>query len=428
MLNIISSEIFKFKKSKKNIIILILMVSVIISLIINNIYAHRNYVKEIRYKREVSSNLNHRELGDMVWIRKFYDDAKRGNQYYIDFFNKNYGSLEEYEKILPEIDKKLYYFNRDQAYVTTIFRQTDNYMNPRVKEKQEDARNLIRYTATKAENLIDAFNDKSISDEYFIMNGSSIEETKQEYTLYSYLENEEINYPINVHLNTGAYLLNQNFINISSILIYLIITLFVMDVFTKEMESGTYKISYTISKSKTEIYTSKILTMLLIGIIVIMIFFISMFLVGVIQKGVGDFNLPVVMDKNIGRISFSKEVDFMAVPMIKEFILRTILFISVILMNINLIGFLSVYSDSISLIIGLESGVLILTILARLFLNPDSIIHGLNPFSYIFVSDVLLSNYNTNYIFGLILNIGLAIIFYLLSVNKFNKKDFVGAR
>ena len=54
---------------------------------------------------------------------------------------------------------------------------------------------------------------------------------------------------------------------------------------------------------------------------------------------------------------------------------------------------------------GIEIIMIILSLLFRKFISPNSIIHRITPFSYIFTEEVLIDRYNANYIFGILLNL-----------------------
>ena len=76
---------------------------------------------------------------------------------------------------------------------------------------------------------------------------------------------------------------------------------------------------------------------------------------------------------------------------------------------------------------GIEILMIMLSLLFRKFVSPNSIIHGITPFSYIFTEDVLINRYNTNYIFGILLNLILSGILLFISYKRFKNKDFLGS-
>ena len=143
----------------------------------------------------------------------------------------------------------------------------------------------------------------------------------------------------------------------------------------------------------------------------------------------GDFKEPIAVSENIGRLSINKEnTDFEIIPTGKYIFLSIILFLAVIFFNIIFISFLSVFTDSLTKTMGIEILMIILALLFRKFVSPNSTIHGITPFSYIFTEDVLINRYNTNYIFGILLNLSLSGILLFISYKKFRNKDFLGSR
>lgn len=152
-------------------------------------------------------------------------------------------------------------------------------------------------------------------------------------------------------------------------------------------------------------------------------------LVNTILNSLGDFSEPVVVSENIGKITLNRDnVEFKIISIGKNILLSMGLFLAVTFFNIGFISVLSTYTDSVSKTIGIEVLLILLSLLLRKFVLPNSITHLLTPFSYIFAQDVLVQRYNTSYILGILIGLVVSAILLFISYKKFENKDFLGSK
>lgn len=246
---------------------------------------------------------------------------------------------------------------------------------------------------------------------------------------YNYLDDNNLKYSINPYSNTGIFSLAKLFENNIVLILFLIFTFISADLILSEVGEGSYKIAYTQSYERGKIYFSKIIAMILSLTLVLLILLLINFTVNTIANGTGDFKEPFVVSKNISNLSLDNEnMEFKVISTGKSVLLNILLLISVIFFNIAFISTLSVFTDSITKTIGIEAAFIIFSLLLREFLSTASIVHAIFPYSYIFVQDVIIQRFKTNYNLGILLNIGLAAALAFVGYKKFIKKDFIGSK
>ena len=101
--------------------------------------------------------------------------------------------------------------------------------------------------------------------------------------------------------------------------------------------------------------------------------------------------------------------------------------IALVLLSITLIIFLSIFTDSLEETMGISIVIAVAAFTFNIIANKNSIVNLLYPYMYCFYENVISGFYRCNYLLGIIMNIGLSILFILISYVKFRNKDFLGA-
>ncbi len=293
--------------------------------------------------------------------------------------------------------------------------------------QEEQKQMYLRYSIDLMSNNIEAYEKGYLPRELLELRKTSINEFKRELFRLTYLQENNIDYSINPHTNTGINSISKIFQNNIILIIFVIMGFMIVDVFLSEVGEGSYKLLYTQPYKRKNIFFGKIISVFLILTSLFIAILVIQFLVGTLSNGIGDINSPYTVIENLMRLSISENnIRFKMIPEIKAIGLSIILLILTIMLNISIISLLSVYTDSISKTIGAEIVLIFMTVIVRNFIFEEQSIHGLNPFSYIFTQDVLTGRINSSYLLGILLNIGLIVLCGLLSYMKFNRKDFLG--
>ena len=339
-----------------------------------------------------------------------------------DLLEKNMIELEEKHKLLNNEANKT---NMINSLLNDLIKALEGKRALFTQEEQKQM--YLRYSIDLMSNNIEAYEKGYLPRELLELRKTSINEFKRELFRLTYLQENNIDYNINPHTNTGINSISKIFQNNIILIISVIMGFMIVDVFLSEVGEGSYKLLYTQPYKRKNIFFGKIISVFLILTSLFIAILVIQFLVGTLSNGIGDINSPYTVIENLMRLSISENnIRFKMIPEIKAIGLSIILLILTIMLNISIISLLSVYTDSISKTIGAEIVLIFMTVLIRNFIFEEQSIHGLNPFSYIFTQDVLTGRINSSYLLGIILNIGLIVLCGLLSYIKFNRKDFLG--
>lgn len=349
---------------------------------------------------------------------------------------QNEGINEERKKLLEE--EKLQLEEKKKALSNEASRTNmiSSILNDIIKSfkgkrtlytEEEQKQMYLRYSIDLMNNNIEAYEKGYLPKELLELRKTSINEFKRELFRLRYLQENDIDYSINPHTNTGINSISKIFQNNIIIIIFTIMGFMTVDVFLSEVGEGSYKLLYTQPYKRKDIFFGKIISVFLTLISLFIAILVIQFLLGTIFNGIGDISSPYVTIENLMKLSLSGDnIGFKMIPEIKAISFSIILIILTIMLNICMISLLSIYTDSISKTISVEIVLILMTVLIRNFIFEEQIIHGLNPYSYIFTQDVLTGRINSSYLLGMILNIVLIVLCLLLSYMKFNGKDFLG--
>jgi hypothetical protein len=140
-------------------------------------------------------------------------------------------------------------------------------------------------------------------------------------------------------------------------------------------------------------------------------------------------NYPFVTRGNIKSLAFStSNIGYSILPLWKFVLRGFILLLPILLLTITLIICISIFLDSSTKTLGFSIMLLVLAFIFENFLDKQSIINLIYPYSYLYIKNVIEVNNRSNYLFGIILNISMTIILFIMSYKKFIYKDFLGAK
>lgn len=344
---------------------------------------------------------------------------------------KEYGSLEKIEEAKELLEIEVQRNKKESSYVQIPFilqKQSKPRKGKVVENEEEIIREILDVKIKRTNNIIEASEEGVVPESALKLREITMDDIRRKNVYYNYLKENNLKYNPNPYTNTGVFSITTLLENNMLFLIFIIFTFLSIDLFLLEVEEGSYKIIYTQPYERGKIFISKIISTILIMVLILVVILVVNFLVNTILNETGDFREPIAVSENISSLFLNKEnIDFKIISTGKHILLSIILFLTVIFFNIVFISFLSVFTDSITKTMGIEILMIMLSLLFRKFVSPNSIIHGITPFSYIFTEDVLINRYNTNYIFGILLNLILSGILLFISYKRFKNKDFLGS-
>lgn len=429
MIELIKIEMKKLLKSRKNKILLLVLILFLISINIYYREKQRNYIKELEEELTIDYNSAQIRLNKVSSILFWFESE---DESYKELLKRKYGSLEKSEENRVILQTEQDRNKRELSYANVLLQLQKQLMssNRRTSINEDEVlKEILDYRIRRTNNIIEADKEGVVPETALKLRKITMDDIRIKSLYYNYLADNNIKYNINPYTNTGIFSVSKLLDNYSIFFIFVIFTLMSIDLFLSEVEEGSYKIAYTQPYGRQEIFFSRVIAMTLFLIILLSLMLIINLVVNTILNSLGDFSEPVVVSENIGRITLNKEnIEFKIIPIGKNILLSAGLFLAVIFFNIGLISILSTFTDSASQTIGIEVSLVMLSLLFRKFVLPSSIIHGLSPFNYIFTQDVLIQRYNSSLILGVLLNLGLGIILLIISSRGFIKKDFLGSK
>lgn len=339
---------------------------------------------------------------------KYLDELTKTQEINLEKFNVT--SLEQSLNGMPDTSKD-----------TEIYRNLSLELNLRQK----------KIKALEIDDWIETLhNDIDINKLMLSLNSRgllSINETRDELQSKidknQYLLNNNIK-PINEDFSLVSVNFLKNIIKIlfPTILVF-IISLMSIDIFSKEFDYGTIQILIYQSKSRSKIFISKLIALLILNISSILFYFIIFLLFSFIINGFGDLQYPIIVIRNS---------HYFIIPLgnflLENFalILLSIIFLTTLSLMLSIF-----FSNTVS---ALTSNITILLILflIEFTVKAPYLVKLLNPYTYFntynivsgsnyqFYKDMTLSASN-----GALLLILYTILAIILSYRKFKTKDLI---
>lgn len=427
---LIKNEMSKLLKSRKTRIFLLVLILLSVSVNIYYRWKQDNYLNEIEENLTISYNSAQMRINRiMVDLVRFESEDEFDKKMLID----QYGSIEavEQQRELFLLEQKRN--QKESTYVNillTLHKQLITGSRRLLSEDKEDlVKQILDNNIKRTNNIIEANKEEVVPESALKLRDVTIDDIQRKDLYYNYLADNDFKYNVNPYTNTGIFSVTKLLDNNIILFIFLIFTFISLDLFLSEVDEGSYKVAYTQPYERRKIFFSKIVAMALFLTITLLLILGINFLINTILNGPGDFNEPYIASGNISKISLNNEnIEFKIMLISKSILLKVVLFIVVIIFNISFISMLSIFTDSTAKTVGIEIALILLCLLFREFLSPDSIIHAITPFSYIFTEDILIEKYNTNYILGILLNLSLSAILLTIGYKKFANKDYLGSK
>ncbi|MBU5425179.1 ABC transporter permease [Tissierella pigra] len=401
MNKIIRNEIYKFFKSRKNILIIILLFAYLLGI---NYYNSKQY--DI-YMRDTA---------------KFYEGKYKragsilaSNQLMLEKFEDL--SLQKREELEREI--KFYSGERLKLILISSVYEEDN---PKTYER------IVSTQNSRYRDIIKNIEENNIKEEFLNENNFTMDDLHKGIYINQYILDNEIQPIINPYTMTGANSLVRFLDGNNLIIIMIIIVLLSMDIYLSEVEEGSYKLSYTQPYKRNQIFFGKVVSIIIISTILVVVGAIFNFAMVSIIHGVGNMNYPFVTTEAINKLAFNNQGQYMILSLVNYVIRGFILLFPILLFTIVLTLGISIITDSSGKTLGFSTMIIGLAFILKNFVSRHSIINLIYPYSYLYIKDVIEVNNNSNYLLGIMLNSIMAIVLFVISYKKFIHKDFLGSR
>lgn len=407
MKRIIRSEFYKFFKSKKNIIVIIIFLTYLFGMNFYNLNKKSLYMKEQGQVYNLKQAQADGMLSSTTILLDKYDEM----------------SLKEKQGINKEDlegEKKFYNVERNKLLVMAYNYKDDN---------PEKYKHILMAENDRYENILLGIEDGVIEKGFLNDTALTMEDINKRTYINKYILENEIQPILNPYTMTGANSLIIFLEGNNLLILMFLIALLSIDIYLSEVEEDSYKLAYTQPITRQQIYLAKLATIIIVSLLLILLGIILNFIVVNIIFEMGNLNYPFVSMESIKAISFNGGYgEHIILPLWKFFIMGLVLLLPIVLVTISLIIFISIFTDSSGNTLGFPIMLLVLAFIFDNFLPKESIVNLIYPYSYLFIKNAIEINNRSNYLFGILLNSLLSIGLFMLSYYKFISKDFLGAR
>lgn len=402
MSEIIRSELFKFYKSKKNLIIILLFFAYLFSINLYSLNQYKGYMSE-----EHSTHQNKRVQagGFLAQSTKRYEKDEKLTD-------------EEREKLRDEIE--FYRVERNKLMLMEFGYKED------IKEKYNY---ILMAENDRYKNIINGLDSGIITEAFLNGKNMTTNDMQKKMILNQYILDNEIQPILNPYTMTGANSLVMFLEGNNLLILIFFIALLSVDIYLSEVEEGSYKSLYSQPFKRNQIFIGKIITITTISLLLIILGVILNFVIISMINGMGNMSYPIMTTENIFSLSLSKNPgEFAIIPLWQYVIMGFGLLLPILFSTIALIIFISIFSDSSTKTLGISMMLLVMAFIFNNFISKQSIVNLFYPYCYLYVRDVIEVNNRSNYMFGILLNSLMTIGLFIMSYGRFVSKDFLGAK
>lgn len=396
---LIIHEIKRFFKNRKNIMVMGLFLFLTIAMFFYNTYQGSMHMKDVG--------------------RGYFNQGRQSSSIAASL-NSILEELGQVEGESPEFTQsRIDYFTQEAKYLSSI-----GHFYEQNKEKDYKYINIVKRDLFSY--MLEGYEDGIITIEEVQRRGYTPESLFHLSQYTNHLVDMDIQPMLNVY-NIDAANGMVMFLGGGNLTILMfLIAMIIVDIYLKEIMDRSYKISFTQPYERKQIFLSKaiVITMISIGLILFSAAF-NFILYGT-MGGLGNWQYPMMSKESLMGLSLnSLASDLLILPLWKYLLMGFVLLIFLTLFMVIFILYISIRTDSNNQTIGITVIFLFMAFVFSMFLSEKSIINLWYPLSYLFVDKVISVTNRSNYIIGILLNgIGSTILF-ILSYNKFIKKDFL---
>lgn len=398
MFKIMKLEWVKFAESRKNRLIFILMFLFLLGSVFYN---------QIEYDRYFET-----QEKSMIEQRNKANASLRIIQMFIE-------RVKEYKENPNEI---LFLENEEKSSLLLEYAYKDF--------KVEDSMNILELKNRKYENIIFGEENGFVKAKILKARGQTPIILKRYITQNDYIIDNEIKPIINPYDLNGVNFLFLLLKGYTPIILVIFTVLLSMDIFSSEMEEGSYKVYYTQPFSRRSIYWAKILSGSLFSLGALAILISLFFVVISLTKGLGAYYYPEAIASTKALLSFTSNInhlgDFKIVSRAMFIILGYLLMLIVSLTSMMLAVFISILSKSTTKTLGVFTSIILANFVMNIFLKETSLFMFYFPLTYINIERVIYGELNSSYLLGITMSTLIIALLSIIGERIITKSDLVG--
>ncbi|NLX61882.1 MAG: ABC transporter permease subunit [Tissierellia bacterium] len=410
MKKIIAYELTKFFKKRKNKLLILVLCIFVLAVNIYNYKLFKDFNDKFMEEYKLISEQTKLKLNSL-------------NNELMGYSEWNEEEREIYEERIQKIEGMINYLRVEAAVTGRI---SNAYR--RVEDPQWNSL-LCKYLRERYTNVIEAYEKGFIDDIYLRERKTNIEEARYYQYKYNYFLNNNILLKENKYEPKGINSLNLLFMDSNILVLIIVIALLSMDFFLLPVLEGSYKLEYTYPLKRKNIFIGKLVSIFIILFGLVAILFLLSFIINSIIFGLGDFTYPQVVSDTINKLSLKgNEGSFTVISLGHKIALGVIMTFALILFTVALIVFLSIFTDSLEKTLGITMVLIIAAFTFHIIASKESALNLFYPYMYCYFENIISGFYRSNYMLGIIMNIGFSVFFIFISYLKFTRKDFLGFR
>ncbi|MBU5425832.1 ABC transporter permease [Tissierella pigra] len=395
MIKLIKSEWSKFVESRKNRIVLLLLIGYLIGLVFYYVKLDREFFSIMEQNMRIQS----------------FEANQKSN--IISILEEH---VEDYEKNPNEVA-----FLAIEGRTSTLLE--DYYKAPKVN----DWRHNLELENSKFKNLIFGEKNEFIQETILKARNQHPTKLKQQIMMNEFLLENSMEPYLSPYKLNGVQFLTFLLKRHNPMILIIFSIILSIDVFMGEIEEGSYKLYFTQPYSRKKIYWSKLLSILLFLIVIMVSLILIFFIIISMIYGIGKGDFPQVIGSTKILISLTSNVDnlgnFQVISTSGYLILGYVLLLFSVIMSILLTVAFSILINSISRTLGLITGLIMLNYVFESFLDNKSMLRFWLPLSYLNIEQVIKGEVNASYLLGITITVFLSIILTAISYGKFITDD-----
>ena len=391
-------EIYKIFKSRKFLVLLVILVTYILGSI-----GFQQYQSSVYMKNEALSYMNQAKFSERVAAS----------------IKAEIVNLEKQNKSIPnEMQLRLELFNEIARAQGSIGFFMD-------KNNKEDYSFIVFTQYNLNQRIIEGLEKGLFTQKEINQRGYQKEALNQDLTLANYWINNNKDIELNPYIVTGVSALRTYLSYLNIFVILLFVVFLISDVHVLEVNGGAYKLLMTSPYNRINVYLAKVITMLLLTIIILMGTATLRFGISTLMGGVGDWQFPVASKIGSSTLSLT---GFKGEPVVissLEFLISGFKAMSFSFFPfVVLLSTLSIVVKEVDHALLIICLMVFMTFVLGIFYDNASQFQMWFPPMYLFVTESIKVTKNMNPILGQLNNFIVGVVFFTIGLRQFKYKDF----
>lgn len=263
--------------------------------------------------------------------------------------------------------------------------------------------------------MLAAYESDVITDDDLIFENLRIDEIQAKHRYTEVLKDYEGDLYLNAYSIDGANAIRLLFSGKHLYALTLLILFSFVDMFTQDLEDGSYKLIYVMPLKRRRVIVAKTLVAVLSTLALIVIILAIYLAIAITIGGVGDFQYPV----------YAAVIEASTLPIATYMVIGTVFWMLVSVSMVTFLLWVSIRMRRPNVSMAVLTTIYASLALLTYFVNQESVLQRWMPFNYLFFGQVMDGFFNMSVTYGLSVN-GLMILLSLaLAFKTIEKVDLI---